>query len=645
MTPALAVSARSRASGRCRRPTCPRSPARSRSSWTATAAGRRSAACRSPPATAPARERVRRIVEAAIDLGIHDLAVFAFSTENWSRPQDEVDALMEIFAETIERELPDLAEQGVRVRFIGRRDRAPEELRARMEAMEDETELNTRLNLWVAFDYGGRAELVEAARRLVESGVEARGDRRERLRREPLRARAARPRSADPHERRAAHLELPALAARLRGARLRRQALAGLRRARPARRARRVRQPPAPIRRPMSAPNSLSRVVVALVGLPIVLGVVYLGGWWLFALAALAGGARAARVLAACPRPLAPLARRPTSGALLALVGARDRRPRVDGRRAPDDVRARVPAEGDLRRRGSGDDRDQRDGDGRALDRRRPRVPAPPAAIPRTAARGLHGAARGLGRRHVAYFAGRLLGRHKLAPATSPGKTWEGFVFGTAATVFVTFVALYKQHFLTIPAVDRARRGDRRRGAARRPVRVAAQAGHGGEGQRQAARRPRRHARPHRRVALRGRLRPTTCCVRSTRCEPLHVADLRHVEAEDLDVVEPPRRCTSPRARRSAAHSGCRPAPRESRRGSPARPPARAPPAVMQRAPDAGSPMRRVDVDGVELAAEAIVSAGADRDEAGDLSRRTSATKVGGSAPVQLGALGHREGI
>jgi undecaprenyl diphosphate synthase len=117
---------------------------------------------------------VRRIVEAAIDVGIHDVSVFAFSTENWSRPQAEVDALMEIFAETIERELPDLAEQGVRVRFIGRRDRAPQELQARMAAMEDRTALNTRLNLWVAFDYGGRAELVEAARRLVESGVDAR---------------------------------------------------------------------------------------------------------------------------------------------------------------------------------------------------------------------------------------------------------------------------------------------------------------------------------------------------------------------------------------------------------------------------------------------------------------------------------------
>jgi undecaprenyl diphosphate synthase len=115
---------------------------------------------------------VRRVVEASIDVGIHELAVFAFSSENWSRSEEVVDALMEIFAETIERELPDLAEQGVRVRFIGRRDRAPEELRRRMHAMEHRTELNTRINLWVAFDYGGRAELVEAARRIVESGVE-----------------------------------------------------------------------------------------------------------------------------------------------------------------------------------------------------------------------------------------------------------------------------------------------------------------------------------------------------------------------------------------------------------------------------------------------------------------------------------------
>jgi undecaprenyl diphosphate synthase len=99
--------------------------------------------------------------------------VYAFSTENWSRSPVEVDSLMEIFGETIERELPDLARQGVRTRFIGRRDRAPAELQEQMAGLEEETAANERLNLWIAFDYGGRAELVEAARRLVESGVDA----------------------------------------------------------------------------------------------------------------------------------------------------------------------------------------------------------------------------------------------------------------------------------------------------------------------------------------------------------------------------------------------------------------------------------------------------------------------------------------
>ena len=116
---------------------------------------------------------LRRTVEASIELGVRSLAVYAFSTENWSRSQDEVEALMEIFGETIERELPDLARQGVHVRFIGRRDRAPAELLARMEALEAETVSNTRLQLWIAFDYGGRAELIEAARRIVESGAAA----------------------------------------------------------------------------------------------------------------------------------------------------------------------------------------------------------------------------------------------------------------------------------------------------------------------------------------------------------------------------------------------------------------------------------------------------------------------------------------
>jgi undecaprenyl diphosphate synthase len=115
---------------------------------------------------------LRPVVETAIDVGVESLAVYAFSTENWTRPGDEVEALMEIFGETIDRELVDLAKEGVRTRFVGRRDRAPDWLRAKLEELERATAAETRLNLWIAFDYGGRAELVEAARRIAESGEE-----------------------------------------------------------------------------------------------------------------------------------------------------------------------------------------------------------------------------------------------------------------------------------------------------------------------------------------------------------------------------------------------------------------------------------------------------------------------------------------
>jgi undecaprenyl diphosphate synthase len=117
---------------------------------------------------------LRRTIEAALDLGVESLCVFAFSTENWSRPQHEVEALMELFVEAVERELPDLVRQGVRARFVGRRDRAPESVRRTMEGLEAETAAGDRMELWVAFDYGGRAEIVEAARRLLEEGVDPR---------------------------------------------------------------------------------------------------------------------------------------------------------------------------------------------------------------------------------------------------------------------------------------------------------------------------------------------------------------------------------------------------------------------------------------------------------------------------------------
>src|SRR5687767_8341327 len=92
---------------------------------------------------------LRRTVEGAIELGIRSLAVYAFSTENWARPPEEVEAIMELLAETIDRELPDLARQGVRTRFFGRRDRVPQTLLDKMTALERETAHLVQLDLWI----------------------------------------------------------------------------------------------------------------------------------------------------------------------------------------------------------------------------------------------------------------------------------------------------------------------------------------------------------------------------------------------------------------------------------------------------------------------------------------------------------------
>ncbi len=116
---------------------------------------------------------LRRTTEAAIDEQLRSLAVYAFSTENWVRPADEVETLMEILSETIDRELPDLARQGVRTRFIGRRDRVPGWLREKMDELEGATAELETLDLWIAFDYGGRAEVVDAVQRLIADGVPA----------------------------------------------------------------------------------------------------------------------------------------------------------------------------------------------------------------------------------------------------------------------------------------------------------------------------------------------------------------------------------------------------------------------------------------------------------------------------------------
>jgi undecaprenyl diphosphate synthase len=100
----------------------------------------------------------------AVELGVRELTVFSFSTENWSRPKAEVDGLMRMFSRRIDLETPELHEEGVRMRFVGRRDGLDAELTSRMDWAEELTAGNERITLFVAFNYGGRAEIVDAAR-------------------------------------------------------------------------------------------------------------------------------------------------------------------------------------------------------------------------------------------------------------------------------------------------------------------------------------------------------------------------------------------------------------------------------------------------------------------------------------------------
>jgi undecaprenyl diphosphate synthase len=100
----------------------------------------------------------------AVRFGIEELTVYSFSTENWARPDDEVQGLMRMFAERIDRETPELHEEGVRMRFIGRRAGIDSTLVERIEHAEELTSHNQRITLFVAFNYGGRAELIDAAK-------------------------------------------------------------------------------------------------------------------------------------------------------------------------------------------------------------------------------------------------------------------------------------------------------------------------------------------------------------------------------------------------------------------------------------------------------------------------------------------------
>ena len=108
----------------------------------------------------------------AVDFGIRELTVYSFSTENWSRPAEEVTALMRMFSQRILAETPELKDEGVRMRFIGRRDRVTPALLEQMDWAQAETAGNDRITLYVAFNYGGRAEILDAAARYAGGGEE-----------------------------------------------------------------------------------------------------------------------------------------------------------------------------------------------------------------------------------------------------------------------------------------------------------------------------------------------------------------------------------------------------------------------------------------------------------------------------------------
>jgi len=117
-------------------------------------------------------DTVKARLRDAAELGVEELTVYSFSTENWSRPAEEVAGLMQMLGQRIDTETPELNEEGVRMRFIGRREGISEDLIERMEWAEQTTAANDRIRLFVAFNYGGRAEIVDAARRFEGSTEE-----------------------------------------------------------------------------------------------------------------------------------------------------------------------------------------------------------------------------------------------------------------------------------------------------------------------------------------------------------------------------------------------------------------------------------------------------------------------------------------
>ena len=116
-------------------------------------------------------DNIRRILESAVTFGVKALTIYAFSTENWHRPPEEVSGLMRLLGLTIQRQLNDLHKNGVRILHSGRLDGINQQLQNQIRHALDVTKNNSRISLNVAFNYGGRAEILDAMRRVVADGV------------------------------------------------------------------------------------------------------------------------------------------------------------------------------------------------------------------------------------------------------------------------------------------------------------------------------------------------------------------------------------------------------------------------------------------------------------------------------------------
>jgi undecaprenyl diphosphate synthase len=116
-------------------------------------------------------ENLRTIIRACVEFGVRYLTVYAFSTENWNRPEDEVKGLMNILADALERELPELHRQGVRLRHIGRLERLPTPIMEKVVQAKEMTKNNQVLDICIAWNYGGRDEIVYAVQEIVKAGL------------------------------------------------------------------------------------------------------------------------------------------------------------------------------------------------------------------------------------------------------------------------------------------------------------------------------------------------------------------------------------------------------------------------------------------------------------------------------------------